>query len=110
MRILTDKDLQIRDQIVDLLLPLYPNIKMALEEHHLDPIYGSIQQLIEELYDEDKRLEKIYRKESHSNLSDNDPDSLSNRLLRSLDGNVSEIDNDDDESVSDRVLNYLANM
>jgi hypothetical protein len=109
MRTLTDKDLQIRDQVVDLLLPLYPNIKMALEEHHLDSIYGSIQQLIADLYDEDKRLEKVYSKKSHDNLSDNDTNSVSNRLLKSLDGNESEIDNDDEESISDRVLNYLAN-
>jgi hypothetical protein len=88
MRTLTDKDLQIRDQIVDLLLPLYPNIKLALEEHHLDSIYGRIQRLIAELYEEDKRLEKIFHEKSYSNLSDND----------------------DDEILSDKLLNYLSNM
>jgi hypothetical protein len=66
--------------------------------------------LIAELYEEDKRLEKIFHEKSYSNLSDNDPNSLLNKLLRALDGNESEIDNDDDEILSDKLLNYLSNM
>ena len=110
MRTLTNKELQIRDQIADLLLPLYPSIKKALEEHHMDPIYGSIELFIAKLYDEDKRLEKLFHEESYSDLSDDDINSLSDRLLKAADRYESGIDNDDEESVSDKLLNYLSNM